>query len=319
MSEFSPIPVGPISSNLPGVPGFYKHSGRVPANALLAGMLAAVLGGFVLGAVWGFVELYLHLAPAKLQIAGFIFGVGGLGMALGYLPAVVLIRFKARSPFAMFACTLVSAASAYYAAWIFFIFAWELYGQTGRPLWDIAGPVSLARDVKSIYDDGLWRLLGEEWIPTGIYLAMFWAVEFFTLLTIALRTAMKRLNKKTFCENCDTWGTARPIMEISDENWPALKKSLLAGNIDSLATVKPRIYAMPFWCDVTIEGCPTCDNVQTLTVTRIVVMQNKKGKTSTKKTDLVRRLVMTPEQTVQVAVIAAGLKGPVSEGARDTI
>lgn len=309
MTEISPVSAGPAGAGFGAGPRFYRHSGRAPMNALMAGLMAAVIGGAVAGGTWGFLELYLHLAPAKLQIAGFLFGVAGLGMWLGYFPTMVLMRFKGRSPWGMAVCTLVALAAAYYAAWVFFTYALELYSVTGRPLWDVARPAAVVEDMTAYYSGGVWHFLDEEWMPKGIYLAMFWLAELLTLLTLALRTGMKRLNKRTFCEHCDTWGTSRPITEISDENWGELKKSLQAGDVDSLNAAKGRAYAVPSWCDVTIEGCPTCDNVQTLTVTRTVVTQNKKGKASKKTRDLVRRLVLTPEQTVQVAVIAAGLKG----------
>jgi len=321
MTEFSPVPMRPagMTDQLPGMPRFYRHSGRVPANALAAGLLAAVLGGFGLGAAWGFLELYLHLAPDKITLVGMVFGVVALGMALGWIPAAVLARFKGRSPAATVACVLVCVATAYYAAWAFFILALAVEQAEPAGLTDVLDPMLITQTARAFYDEGLWKVFDGDVTPKGIVLALFWVAEFCVVLGVALKTAIKKLNKRTFCEHCETWGTARQIMEISDENWGELKKPLMAGNVDSLATATGRKYAMPSWCDVSIEGCPTCDNVQTLTVTRIVVTQNKKGKTSTKKTDLVRRLVMTPEQTVQVAVIAAGLKGPVSEGVRETI
>ena len=166
--------------------------------------------------------------------------------------------------------------------------------------------------MQAFYEKGVWSIFDKETFPKGMVLAGFWIAEFFIVAGIALRVAMSQLNKRTFCEQCETWGMSRPIMEISDENWGELQKSLRSGDVNALNEVKGRVNATPSWCEVKIEGCPTCDNVQTLTVRRTVVTQKKKGKASKKTTDVVRRLVMTPEQTVQVAVVAAGLKGAAS-------
>ena len=308
MTGISPMSGGALEYG--GGPRFYQHSGRVPMNALMAGVMAAVIGGLVMGAAWGFLELYLHaLAAGKLMICGMVFGLLGLGWGLGYLPAAAMMRFKGRSPGAMVACVLAALAAGFYAAWLFFVLAFMLYNNIGVTLLDLVNPAVLGRAMAMFYDQGVWLIFDKDTFPKGMVLAGFWIAEFFIVATIALKVAMNQLNKRTFCEQCETWGTSRPIMEISDENWGELQKSLKGGDVNALNAAKGRVYATSSWCDVMIEGCPTCDNVQTLTVTRTVVTQGKKGKAAKKTKDVVRRLVLAPEQTVQVAVVAAGLKG----------
>ncbi|MGN6369623.1 MAG: hypothetical protein ACTHN5_15295 [Phycisphaerae bacterium] len=307
----TPLAAGPVMG---GGSRFYRHSGRVPANALVAGIVVAIVAGLGLGAAWGPLELYLHLAPGKLMIAGMIFGLLGWGFALGWIPAAVMMRFKGRSPAATVLCTMLGVVASFYAAWAVFVFAFIQYNKLPISLGEAGDPRVIGRAMKMFFEQGVWSIFDKDTFPKGIVLAGFWIAEFFIVAAIALKTATRQLNKRTFCEHCETWGTSRPIMEISDANWRELQNALKAGEVNALNGVTARTYAMPSWCDVKIEGCPTCDNVQTLTVTRTVLTQNKKGKPTKKTTDVVRRLVMTPEQTVQVAVVAAGLKAEKATG-----
>ena len=250
------------------------------------------------------------------MIAGMVFGLLGLGWGLGWIPAAAMMRFKGRSPAATVFCVVAGLAAAFYAAWVFFIFAMFVYQADGS-FSEAARPVSVWLFMQSFYENGGWPIFDGDTHPKGVVLAGFWIAEFFIVAAVALKVAMKQLNKRTFCEQCETWGTSRPIMEISDENWKGLQGALKLGDVNALNVVKGRVYATPSWCEVMLEGCPTCDNVQTLTVTRTVVTQGKKGKASKKTTDVVRRLVMTPEQTVQAAVVAAGLRGAASGAAAE--
>ena len=148
MTDVSPMSAGPGGGGLVGLGGvrFYRHSGRAPVNALMAGILAGVIGGLVLGAAWGFVELYLHLAPTKLMVAGMVFGLLGLGWGLGWIPVAAMMRFKGRSPMGTAVCVMAGLAAAFYAAWVFFIFALSLYQSEGSlPLWAFLSPVTIWR------------------------------------------------------------------------------------------------------------------------------------------------------------------------------
>jgi hypothetical protein len=59
-----------------------------------------------------------------------------------------------------------------------------------------------------------------------------------------------------------------------------------------------------------------------LTLEHAAIIPSRKGKSKTKSTKLVRRLLLTPEQTVQIALVAASLHAPVTPpsaaGAADT-
>ena len=75
-------------------------------------------------------------------------------------------------------------------------------------------------------------------------------------------------------------------MEISDDGIPELQAALLAGNLDALSSVTPRDLEDDRWCCLVLEGCPACDNTQTLTLQRTRFLREANGRTRIKNTPL---------------------------------
>jgi hypothetical protein len=284
---------------------FYQPSGKAPPLAILAGAAFTGLLGAAIGSALGAAEFGAHLIPSlKLMAVAEILSVFGAGHLVGLEMARVLGLFKARSPLLAYSCTFFASILALYFAWVAWIYAYCAYSGNPIPYTRIVMPTILTRAIVALNAQGSWSLAADD-VPTGLMLTGIWSIEVVMLMVCAFRASHKELRRRVFCEQCETWGSARHLMSIADTGSSSLQAHLLTGRTGAFDDVSPAQPGYATWCDVILEGCPTCDNLQALTLQRSAVTRNKKGRTTTKSTILVRRLLVTPEQTVAIALKAA--------------
>jgi hypothetical protein len=188
------------------------------------------------------------------------------------------------------------------------MYAFALYGQAGIPVAFIARPDVLADLITSIDETGLWYLI-DDVKPQGIFLTLIWIAEAVIILGAAIYQCKERMKTQVFCEECLKWGTSRHLATIRAENLGDLQSALQAGNMEALAAATPKRAADTRWAIVDLEGCGSCDTLQTLNLAECTETRTKEGKAVIKVKRLIKRMLLTPEQTVQLAMIAATKAG----------
>jgi hypothetical protein len=252
---------------------FYRHSGKVPPLAMVAAPIVCFAFAVLAGSLFGYLEFLAHLLPAtKLFIIVIVAALVGLGTLLGAIPAYLFRRLNGRSTPALLFLTFLAACVALYCAWVFWIVAFLNY--FSKPVHvRLANPIVLWHFIQLINLHGTWSFgFGDR--PTGVVLALLWSTE------------------------------AALIMQVSQLNSEQLRTDLLAGNFDLLTRAERSEPGEDCWNDVVLEGCDTCDNLQTLTVTRSLRLRSER-KTEIKTKNILHRLLISPEQTATLAQAAA--------------
>ena len=289
---------------LPAKPRFYRHSGKVPAPAFLLAPPLCLLVGLLTGGIYGYLGLLVHLVPlAEFFLLFLICALMALGALLGIFPAMLMSRLHARSTPAVLVLTLIESLAALYSAWFFWFVSYFQYFGRPFPL-RLASPLQLARFIQFLSTKGVWTSFSVH--PAGPALWAIWIGEAAVIIGIALFIAARAARNRVYCESCKKWGSTRSLMQTRPIKSELLRKNLFAGNFESLASAEKSPDGDSAWNQFTLEGCPSCDNLQTLTVERARLERDRR-RTKTKTTHIIHRLLLTPDQTVTLAHIAASV------------
>ncbi len=286
----------------------YRHSGKVPPAAFLFAFLLSLAAAALICWIYGPLQFLLELVPyAKLRAMLVLLLIMGGGICLGTVPTFLLTRLKGRSVPAALLLAAITCLVAYYFAWAGWFYAYFDYVKDPAPAIAMLNPAILFPLISELYEKGFTPFVGDP--ATGPLLGLTWAIEFGGMVAAACVYAKIMMNARVFCETCQAWGIQRPLMKLQDPGTPqrdTFIKQLTQGDLTSLSTASAPAAAESSWLQTILEGCPNCDNLQTLSIDRFQIIKNKKGKTQN-KTHLLRRLLLTPDQTVTLAQTAASL------------
>ena len=287
-------------------PVYYRLSGKISAKAILIGLPLCMLIGAITGVIAGMLEFLGHIQTSThLLVIGECIVVAGTGGIVGFSTAHLLNAFNSRSKIFNIGCAILSAFTALYFAWAGWLCHFAIYSHHFRFPLIYLNPLRIVYLVFTLYQHGAYTLLHEK--VEGPLILFFWIAEAAVIVGLAVKVAAARSSKNVYCEHCDRWGTCRTILEFRDENIPELQSALLAGNFDPLSSVTPRDLSEDRWCCLLFEGCPSCDNTQSLTLQRTRFLRDANGRTKIKNTPLLHRLLLTPEQTAKIALLAASI------------
>jgi hypothetical protein len=291
-------------------PEFYRHSGKVPLAAFLIGIPISLIAGGIIGALDGLLGFWSHLIPSlKGSFLVELLLTMGVGFALGMIPVALLRGLKARSMPAIWGLTLLTCSLAYYVSWVCWTYAFGRYVGAEPELLFLARPDIQIEVIQGLNAAGTWYLF-DDVQPRGAFLALIWLIEIATIFGIALYWGHTRMKADVFCEHCRKWGTRQQLTQIRTADVAALRQGLIDGNFEVLASAQRKLPTDTIWCVVDLEGCAQCDNLQTLVLDECRETTNSEGKASIKVNRLIRRLLLTPEQTVQLAMMAAANASP---------
>lgn len=284
----------------PFLGGYYHHSGkfspvRTPL-AILAGSLAAV----ILGTGYAF-----GLREIPFIFVHFIFTVF-LGVFIGVATWRVLRWAHVRSlPLTSMAAILITGTGlvAAWVTWLSLVF--RTRGIRLSPF-EFLVPTTFGKAITLVYQDGAWGFTQEASV-SGPVLGIIWLIETAVIFYFAVVPPLQRLRDEVYCESCNRWGEARSLVTLA----PSLSESELRTSIergDYTLLHQAKLAADPrYFLHLSFRGCPNCDNTQTLCLDNVTITVDKEGKEKTKTTHLINRLRLSPEQTVEVATIAATL------------
>jgi hypothetical protein len=283
---------------------YYKHSGRFSAAGVVKALLVGALVGVPLGVVYAYVVLYIPIAGSISFLI-----TGGTGFLMGWVISTQIKSGKVRNLPMGLLIALAAAGLMYVTSWE----AW-LYGLVGRAgqnvsvLEFLTSPGAVWDLLVTINQNGAWSFKGSK--PTGIMLDLLWLLEAGGLVGIPLGMTWQALNAVPFCEECNKWGATRDLIDVNAGDGAAVKAKLEGREFAALTALgKAPVGSMHFW-HVCFQGCADCDSTQTLCVDDVALSVDKNGKMQTKRTKVVSRLLLTPEDTVAVATAVAALSVP---------
>lgn len=291
-------------------PQFYRHSGKVPLAAFLIGIPIALIAGGIIGALDGLLGFWSHLIPSlKGSFLVELLLTMGVGFALGMIPVALLKGLKARSMPAVWGLTLLTCSFAYYVSWVCWTYAFARYVGAEPELLFLARPDIQIEVIQDLNETGTWYLF-DDLQPSGAFLGLIWLIEIATIFGIAMYWSHTRMKADVFCEHCRKWGTRQQLTQIRTADVAALRQGLIDGNFEILASARRKLPTDTAWCVVDLEGCAQCDSLQTLVLDECRETTNSEGKSTIKVKHIIRRLLLTPEQTVQLAMMAAANASP---------
>jgi hypothetical protein len=221
----------------------YVPSGRATPLAIVAVLVAAVIGGVVTGGVEAVIARWVSLFFVFPLFIGALAGAGA---------SFAIRRGKLRAPAIALVLGVVGGAAGYFAE---HVTEYKLYG-AGAPsfvgfleLRARAGVTLKTED----YDPGL-RLVGTQaWI--------LWLAELLLSAGVAGALAYKRANEP-FCESCENWFAREVTVQTNGAGTREMRKQLLAaierGDVDAAAGAffGPRPAKSPLRFHLTMRVCP---------------------------------------------------------------
>jgi hypothetical protein len=266
---------------------FYSHSGQFgPVGIVMMIVLGSGVGA-VVGAVYG--ALIYWIPFVYLNFLGTIL-VGFAAGGMVYLGAVV---GKVRNPTLCAMAGITAGCVTLWGAWVGWIYVLSADGGTGLIL---LRPSHLWEAMVAIGQEGVWSIGRSSSEPVkGFMLYLVWIIEAGMIVVAAAITALALLSDKPFCERCSCWAnnkTKLPKLRVPQgEN---AFEGLGLGDISSILALQ-RGSREGMHVQVELLGCRTCDQTYLASVSVVVKSTDKKGKSETNTTNLVRNLRLSAE------------------------
>ncbi len=294
------------SATLPYLGGnlYYRHSGKFDPTRLPIAVLVSMAVALICGALYAYAVMYIPIAGWVTFIL-----TGGTGFIVGITTAQLLVWARVRnSPLALLT-TLAIGAVLLWFSWVVYIYALLMRGPNPVPFFEcVTSPALIWDIILQINDHGFWSIKNAK--PTGIVLWGLWLIELGFLLGIPLWPVRKKLSANPFCETCNKWGVKKPLIALKQLliSKADLKQRLEAKDFSIISTAEEAESGTLLFLLVSLQGCASCDNTQTLCIDEVTLTYNKKGELQKSVASVVKRLILTPDETVAVAMAVSELK-----------
>jgi hypothetical protein len=261
---------------------YYRHSGALGPLGLLYMTLLGAIGAVVLGAVYGYAIYYIPFIYLNFFITLF-FGVG-VGLLVGFGGKLG----KVRNSGALIVFGLIFGVLAEYAGWISWIHA------ASEQQYLLTSAEAILGVLGRVAEKGAWSIFG--WTPKGAALYAIWAIEAIMIIGGSTISAVGVVSSIPFCERCNKWveetTTVSPLAPVADPQ--EMKRQLERGDFTMLGSLEKLDEESAAYTQVALPHCPSCANSYFLTVERVVITKDSKGKEKKEETNLVRNLCITP-------------------------
>jgi hypothetical protein len=285
---------------------YYKHSGRFTPFGALAGLVGGLAGSVPLA--WLYSYGIIQMPYIKLRAFSTLF----FGLVIGACAGFAMVWGKVRSNTVAALTGLVVSAAALYASWGFWlhqIFALGNYNL--NTLTVLRHPVAMWGIMERVRMVGTWGSTSDS-LTKGTELAVIWSVEALTILICGAFFAMAVVSKTPFCENCDGWcKRAEKLVFFPSIFGADLKQRLEAkdlGFIEKLVPTSEKFAHLRF----DLHSCATCDMLNTLSVTQVLVRPAKSKWTQAKvdRKQLLNFLLLGPGEAALLRRVAMGVGNP---------
>ncbi|MGD0766933.1 MAG: hypothetical protein ABSB42_01790 [Tepidisphaeraceae bacterium] len=266
---------------------YYSHSGQVPPAGLFAGVLVGAVAAIVGGVAYGYADHYLRFLYLHIVMT---FAFGAL---LGWAPARAMLTASVRNTGAIVMLSFLTALAGYYVAWIAWLCA--LYQDLNVPISVtrlLASPQWMYRIILHLNEFGVWGM--ERGSPVkGDLLWAVWLIEAVIIFTTAAAISRRIARKRPFCETCRQWA-AGPLTIASTSVLDAadLKQRLESRQYDFVPQL-PRYGGIAGeYLAWEYYQCPACKEFNALSVTRIIVARDKRGRTRKTRRTIIDKLLL---------------------------
>lgn len=280
---------------------YYRHSGRFSPQGLGLLIGVGIASAIILGLVYAFIDLWNPIAGYVTFLV-----TGGTGWVMGIILGKLIQKGRMRNvPLGMGIVVLLTFLM-YVMSWEFWIYALLLRAGEQVSLLDVfLHPAGVWEFIREINAEGTFSIKGS--VPKGIFLTLLWVAEAGALVGIPIAMAWSALHEQPFCEACNKWGSTRELITLNAGEKSTIRAALEARDFASLTALgKASGTSQRYWRTF-FQGCADCDTTQTLCIEEVSITIDKKGEASTKTTSVLRRLTLTPEDTVAVAMSIAHL------------
>jgi hypothetical protein len=259
---------------------------------LFAGVVVGAVAAIVGGVTYGYADHYIPF----IYIRGFMtFFFGAL---LGWAPARAMLKANVRNTGAVVLLSFLIALAGYYVAWIAWICA--LYQELNVPISEVrlvASPHSMYRIILRLNELGAW---GTDRGPVkGVLLWIVWLLEAVMIFATAAAIARRIARKRPFCETCRRWAAGPITIASTCVLGPTEIKQRLESRQYDFVPQLPRFGGIAGeYLAWEYHQCPACKEFNTLSVTRIKLARDKRGRTrKTRRIIIDKLLLAAPDLT----------------------
>jgi hypothetical protein len=281
---------------------YYRHSGRTPPAAVLMALTIGIAVAIPAAFIYSAADIYIDFIYVR-----FVFGIG-LGVALGAVTAFFLRLGRGRSYFVTNCVVTIVALVGYYAAWV----AWICLLPRNAPMpihptQLFFRPDTVWNFIRLINQTGTWYL-GTPDVPTqdpdnvqGAALWIVWICEAALISGAALFCASKIIAVYPYCEQCGRWcKNKRKLGSGARRGLQDLRRELEAGNFKFVKPLTVSLRSEGMWLDYYHTTCPTCAQINTLTVRTARLVRVRGGRYATRYRTIIDKLLLHPGEAEQL-------------------
>ncbi len=285
---------------------YYRHSGKFSVQGAATGLAAGLASGLVLAFIYSYLILYIPFVYVNFLLTA------GFGSLLGGITARFLRRGKLRNTKVALLMVIIVATASLYASWVVWIYAFIRRQGADVSLLPIASqPRLLWQLIQRVNEVGAWSFLHVT--PTGPALGFVWIVEASMILGFAIWVGAGAISEP-FCESCQRWCELTEGVAVVGEGDPKELKSRMEKKDfsfpEKLGAKKPGASS---WFRLDLHSCPQCGMVNTLSIRKVRVSVDKKGKSSEKTKNVMSKLLLNAAETESLRRLSRTLAEPGSQ------
>lgn len=262
---------------------YYRHSGQAPFGGVLLTLAGGVATAVILGAIYGFLIFWIPFIYINFFVTfGFALvlatAVGSLGM-LG----------KIRNMSVLTVVALLVVLVAYYVHWSVWV---------GRMVEEqVTAPAELWAFVTTINMIGPWSIFG--WTPNGFSLWFIWLLEAVMIFGIGIIAARSVIDVP-YCEVTRQWTTESIL---PDHFMPIEASASIESPLALMRALQPVSESPNAYTEVSIATADGSD-LRCVSVASVTIEQDKDGKEETKKTNIVKNMLLDSASFGQLTQLA---------------
>lgn len=279
----------------------FKPSGKVPFGSFILMLIAALIGGVVIGVLVAFVHQFIYLVlvfPLLMAVVG------------GGLIGLIVRSGKVRSPVmaALFGILIGAVLYGVYRYGAYYVDRQKIVDQLVNEQHFTAAQAQAGFDTVLQKDFGTTGFIGYEQLVArdgisftsttsvndssavpikGPLVYGYWAIEFLIIVGVAAAVASQRANQP-FCENCGTWYSGKGMIGSVDNKASKQFIKLLRNGQFAEAKAMFTPPANPPRTDLEMDFCKTCQDSDVVVTAQKVV---KTSRNRTNKSVLLRGVV----------------------------
>lgn len=268
---------------------YYKPSGEVTVVGALAGLIGGLAAGAVLAFAYSYLVYYIPIIYLNLLC------VAGFAALLGFAPGYLMHVCKVRNTAAGVGIAIIPVLASFYLSWAVWVSIIVSNDEASISALALAAqPLLLWELIAKINEVGAWTLFKSSTPVSGLALWVVWAIEAGVVLIGAPVAASMMLGNRPFCENCNAWCAGEQgvaLLGAADDD--EVKRRVEAKDFQYVRGLGTKAEGDVEWYRVDLHGCPTCGQMNTLSVMKEKLKVDDKGNVSVDSSPFIENLLLT--------------------------